>query len=216
MNSRLKQLAALWVSPSGCLTDTLNPTWSELFQLQANPPPDYLQTLAQAFPTNSGVTLKFSRPTPSPCKVLLAPPPKVIRSHPLLSPQSGHSSGPSHPPLPRGLLQNLHVGSPCPTFIPLQSVLCTEQPEGALQMYSWGVSLLVFHPTRNQIHHPHQGLQGPSGSGDPFASNLPAALASRLQPAGHTGLNHTCSCPRASDPLAPSTSSLGCFLVIQV
>lgn len=80
MNSRLQQLTARWVSPPGCLTGVLNLTWFELFQPQTNPSPDYLWTLAQAFPTNLAVPLKFSRPTSSPCQVLVAPAPKVAEA----------------------------------------------------------------------------------------------------------------------------------------
>ena len=145
------------MSPPGCLTGTLN-LWFELSQPQANPSPAYLWTLAQAFPTNLGVTLKLSHPKPSPCEVLLAPPPKVSEAaHFCL-----HRAAPT--PVPAILL--FHLGS-CKILVwglrvPLLSLDRLHSAQSSQrELYKCTAARIsaVFHPTKSQIHHPHKALQ---------------------------------------------------------
>ena len=125
-----------------------------------------------------------------------------------MSPQSGHSSDPSHPPLSPGLLQNPRIGSPCPTFAPLVYTL-HRAARGSFNNVQLLMSLLGF-PSQIEANSPF-----PPRSTRRFRI-WPSPPFPCMQPASHTGFNHTRSCLRASDLLAPCTRSLSWFLAVQV
>lgn len=200
MNSRLKQRTAHWVSPPGSPTGILNLTLPAPSQSFPSLSPDTCSSLPHKFRSHPQILTAHAQSMQSPGGTTS----KSIRSRPLRSPRSQLWSQP--PSSFTWAPAKSSYGVSVSRFHPLTVCTLHTAARGSFKNVQLGLSLLCC-PSHRESKSPSL-----SRSTRPFQ-----ALAITPPPLlSDTSLSHTSSCFRASDLPAPSTSSLGWFLAIQV